>query len=237
MSANQSGPSWWNGLTTGGKAAIITAGFLSVMLCCGGFNSLVASFSSPEPKTTSAAETSATEASPSPVVEKRTVAETEEIPFPHEEVEDASLLEGKREVRTEGVAGTKELVYEVTLVNGVETSRTLVSEEVTEEPVPEVIAIGTRKETEPLQAPQPKPQRAPDPKPEQAPAPKSTPKRAPAPEPTCDPNYAGACVPIASDVDCAGGSGDGPAYVQGPVRVIGRDIYGLDRDGDGIGCD
>src|SRR5262249_2690692 len=28
----------------------------------------------------------------------------------------------------------------------------------------------------------------------------------------CDPNYSGACVPIASDVDCAGGSGNGPAY-------------------------
>lgn len=55
--------------------------------------------------------------------------------------------------------------------------------------------------------------------------------------PQCDPNYSGACVPIASDVDCAGGSGNGPAYVQGPVRVIGTDIYGLDRDGDGIGCD
>jgi len=53
----------------------------------------------------------------------------------------------------------------------------------------------------------------------------------------CDPNYAGACVPIASDVDCAGGSGNGPAYVQGPVRVVGTDIYGLDRDGDGIGCE
>ncbi|MER6812618.1 G5 domain-containing protein [Spirillospora sp. NPDC000708] len=57
------------------------------------------------------------------------------------------------------------------------------------------------------------------------------------PASTCDPNYSGACVPIASDVDCAGGSGDGPAYVQGPVRVIGSDIYDLDRDGDGIGCD
>src|SRR5690606_1979841 len=53
----------------------------------------------------------------------------------------------------------------------------------------------------------------------------------------CDPNYAGACVPIASDVDCAGGSGDGPAYVRGPVRVIGKDIYRLDHDGDGIGCE
>lgn len=53
----------------------------------------------------------------------------------------------------------------------------------------------------------------------------------------CDPNYSGACVPIASDVDCAGGSGNGPAYVQGPVQVVRTDIYGLDSDGDGIGCE
>ncbi|MEV3924564.1 G5 domain-containing protein [Actinomadura coerulea] len=53
----------------------------------------------------------------------------------------------------------------------------------------------------------------------------------------CDPNYTGACVPIASDVDCAGGSGDGPGYVAGPVRVVGSDVYDLDRDGDGIACD
>ncbi len=53
---------------------------------------------------------------------------------------------------------------------------------------------------------------------------------------SCDPNYE-PCVPIASDVDCAGGSGNGPAYVQGPVRVIGVDIYGLDRDGNGVGCE
>jgi resuscitation-promoting factor RpfB len=57
------------------------------------------------------------------------------------------------------------------------------------------------------------------------------------PQRQCDPNYSGACVPIASDVDCAGGSGDGPAYVQGPVTVIGDDIYDLDRDGNGIGCE
>ena len=52
----------------------------------------------------------------------------------------------------------------------------------------------------------------------------------------CDPNYTG-CVPIASDVDCAGGSGNGPAYVRGPVRIIGTDIYDLDADGDGWGCE
>ncbi|BCW70007.1 hypothetical protein NicSoilB8_10510 [Arthrobacter sp. NicSoilB8] len=53
----------------------------------------------------------------------------------------------------------------------------------------------------------------------------------------CDSNYSGACVPIASDVDCAGGSGNGPAYVRGPVTVVGSDIYGLDRNGDGVGCE
>ncbi|NUT17832.1 MAG: hypothetical protein HOV77_01470 [Hamadaea sp.] len=56
------------------------------------------------------------------------------------------------------------------------------------------------------------------------------------PEPTCHPGYSG-CVPIAPDVDCAGGTGDGPAYVQGPVTVYGDDPYRLDRDHDGIGCE
>jgi hypothetical protein len=60
---------------------------------------------------------------------------------------------------------------------------------------------------------------------------------APTPAPSgCDPNYSG-CVPIASDVDCAGGSGNGPAYVQGPVTIVGSDIYDLDSDNDGLGCE
>ncbi|MFP3463821.1 hypothetical protein R5O87_23540 [Arthrobacter globiformis] len=65
-------------------------------------------------------------------------------------------------------------------------------------------------------------------------APAAPPAAAPS---NCDPNYSGACVPIASDVDCAGGSGNGPAYVQGPVTVTGSDIYGLDRDHDGVACE
>ncbi|KKW64652.1 membrane protein [Mycolicibacterium elephantis] len=44
-------------------------------------------------------------------------------------------------------------------------------------------------------------------------------------------------MPIASDVDCAGGSGNGPEYVSGPVYVVGDDIYELDRDGDGVACE
>jgi hypothetical protein len=52
----------------------------------------------------------------------------------------------------------------------------------------------------------------------------------------CDPNY-NPCVPVDSDVDCAGGKGNGPSYVEGPVTVIASDVYGLDRDRDGIGCE
>ena len=55
------------------------------------------------------------------------------------------------------------------------------------------------------------------------------------PAQTCDPNYTG-CVPVDSDVDCAGGSGNGPSYT-GYVQVVGVDIYDLDRDGDGEACE
>ena len=51
----------------------------------------------------------------------------------------------------------------------------------------------------------------------------------------CHPSYSG-CLPIGVDVDCAGGGGNGPAFT-GRVAVIGPDVYGLDRDGDGIGCE
>lgn len=56
------------------------------------------------------------------------------------------------------------------------------------------------------------------------------------PRQSCTPGYS-PCIPPASDVDCAGGSGNGPAYVEGPVSVTGSDPYGLDADGDGIGCE
>jgi hypothetical protein len=69
------------------------------------------------------------------------------------------------------------------------------------------------------------------------PAPKPPPPPAPALESgQCHSSYEGECVPITSDVDCLGGSGNGPAYV-GQVRVVGPDEYDLDRDGDGVGCE
>lgn len=70
------------------------------------------------------------------------------------------------------------------------------------------------------------------------PEPTTTQPPPPPTRPRCDPNYSGACVPIASDVDCLGGGGDGPEYVKGPVRIIGKDIYDLDRGGEpGVGCE
>ena len=147
--------------------------------------------------------------SPTPVVTTETVTETEAIPFEKVRRDDASMDLGEEAVTTKGVDGIKTLTYEVVLTDGVETSRRLVSEEISTKPVDEVTSVGTRK-------PPPLP---------------------PDPEPECDPNYEGACVPIDSDVDCAGGSGNGPSYVEGPVRVVGSDIYDLDRDRDGIGCE
>jgi hypothetical protein len=52
----------------------------------------------------------------------------------------------------------------------------------------------------------------------------------------CTPGYE-PCVPVCSDVDCAGGTGNGPCYVRGPIRVTGEDVYDLDRDGDGVACE
>ena len=62
-------------------------------------------------------------------------------------------------------------------------------------------------------------------------------KPKPPPPDDCHTSYTGACLdPSASDYDCAGGSGDGPKYT-GTVQVVGPDVYGLDGDGDGIGCE
>jgi endonuclease YncB( thermonuclease family) len=53
----------------------------------------------------------------------------------------------------------------------------------------------------------------------------------------CHPSYQGACLdPNSPDYDCAGGEGNGPDYT-GTVRVVGPDDYGLDADGDGVGCE
>jgi hypothetical protein len=146
------------------------------------------------------------------VLTTKRVITTVPIPFKKRTIEDPSLRRGERRLTTAGVPGSKSITYEVSLEDGTEVARRKVSESIARRPVDEVTIVGTYVYV----APKPKPQPIAN---------------------SCDPNYADACVPIASDVDCAGGSGNGPAYVQGPVRVVGSDIYGLDRDGDGWGCE
>jgi hypothetical protein len=75
--------------------------------------------------------------------------------------------------------------------------------------------------------------KTPPPPPSTAPPPPTT-----APSQNCDPSYPDVCLgPEAVDYDCAGGSGDGPKYVSGPIRVRAPDPFDLDRDGDGWGCE
>ncbi len=62
------------------------------------------------------------------------------------------------------------------------------------------------------------------------------------PVPNCHPSYY-PCVPFAANVRCAkaelpeGTVDDDEVIVARPVGVVGPDVYGLDPDGDGVGCD
>jgi hypothetical protein len=75
-----------------------------------------------------------------------------------------------------------------------------------------------------------------EPAPEPPPPPPPVPEPTPAPVANCVAGY-DPCIEPGPDVDCAGGSGNGPRYISGPVYVTGSDPYDLDRDGDGIGCE
>ena len=53
----------------------------------------------------------------------------------------------------------------------------------------------------------------------------------------CHSSYKLKCLnPNASDYDCIGGTGNGPKYT-GLVRVVGPDVFRLDADHDGWGCE
>jgi hypothetical protein len=53
----------------------------------------------------------------------------------------------------------------------------------------------------------------------------------------CHPSYRLKCLkPNAYDYDCVGGSGNGPLYT-GLVKVVGPDVFRLDADHDGWGCE
>lgn len=201
---------WFRGLSNTGKVTVVSIGTL---LSLGTVGALAQSGDTTTPAAPSAVSTlkSAPPAAPKPVT--KTETKTEPVAFSEEFKDDAALPKGQTKVAREGTNGERTITYDVITLEDKETSRQEIKNEITKPAINKITLKGTYV----------------------APAPKAAPR--PAPKSSCDPNYSGACVPIASDVDCAGGSGNGPAYISGPVTVIGTDIYDLDRDGNGTGCE
>lgn len=81
------------------------------------------------------------------------VTTTSEEPFTSSTVNDPTQYTGKQTVTTAGVVGVRTIVDRVTTVDGVETAREHVSNDVTTAPVNEVVAVGTK--AKPAPAPKP----------------------------------------------------------------------------------
>ena len=69
---------------------------------------------------------------------------TAPIPFTSTTVKDATIAKGTQKVTTKGVDGVKTTTYKVVTVDGVEESRTLVSEADTTAAVAQVITVGSK---------------------------------------------------------------------------------------------
>ena len=81
-----------------------------------------------------------------------------EIPFETVTSPDANLAEGQTRIVTAGVNGQRRIVTKVSMVNGQEV-REVIEDQVVQNPVSQVIAVGTKKEVQP--APTPVPQAEP----------------------------------------------------------------------------
>ena len=68
---------------------------------------------------------------------------TEEIPYTIEYIEDDTLEAGIEKIQQQGQPGEMTITENVTYLDGVETSRTVVSEVVTKEPVTHIVKVGS----------------------------------------------------------------------------------------------
>lgn len=92
------------------------------------------------------------------VVTTKNETSTSSINFETSNEDDSTLAKGSSKVLIEGVNGEKTDTYEITYVNGKESSRKLVKSETTREPVTKVVANGTYEAPVQKAAPaQPKP--------------------------------------------------------------------------------
>ena len=150
---------WVKGLSVAGKVALAVAGFGAV-----GVVATPPSAPPTEQNTQKAVET------PSPTTE--TITDTQSIPFNKLSIDTVRLNQGDSKITTVGIDGEKKITYRVASINGVETSREKISEEVTKDPVDEVTSVGVYIE------PTPQPQN------------------------NCDPNYSPCVPLVSYDLDC-----------------------------------
>ncbi len=74
----------------------------------------------------------------------KTADSTEAIPFETLTTEDATMLKGEKTVTQAGAAGSISKSFKLVLVDGREASRTLVSQNITLQPVTEKVTVGTK---------------------------------------------------------------------------------------------
>ena len=86
--------------------------------------------------------------------QKRLEESLVEIPFETVTSPDANLAEGQTRIVTAGVIGKRRLVTKVSVVNGQEV-REVIEDQVVQNPVSQVIAVGTKKEVQPVPSPVP----------------------------------------------------------------------------------
>ena len=92
-----------------------------------------------------------------PVSEKPQIRQEEnlvEIPFETVTSPDANLAEGQTRIVAAGVNGQRRLVTKVSMVNGQEV-REVIEDQVVQNPVSQVIVVGTKKEVQPAPTPVP----------------------------------------------------------------------------------
>lgn len=75
----------------------------------------------------------------------RTVTYTQSIAYSTKKVNDSRQYIGYTAVRTSGVNGTRSITAEVTYLDGLETSRNILSTTVTKNPVDKVVVVGAKK--------------------------------------------------------------------------------------------
>lgn len=151
---------------------------------------------------------------PTPIctASSRLTTETSAIPFDKTQVNDVNTDKGKTAITTAGVDGEKTTTSKVTEYspsNCKPSTTTFIKDETTKQPLAEVTSIGTKEPAPVAVTPAPEP--------------------APTQSGSCSPYYS-PCVPnVSYDLDCSD--------IGMRVSVHGGDLYRLDADHDGIGCE